>query len=291
MISRTHDERAKLTVSDLIIWKRGLRERPLVENLSFSVPPGSVTALIGPSGSGKSSILNVIAGFIPGEGTVASLWDWQDEGGSLKWSGRVAAGGRPLDRVPVERRSEIGMVMQGGLVYEHLSVMDNVALPLARRARLTRVERREQIVGLLRDAELLPEDAARADTDDLLRQKAGRLSGGQRQRLAIARALAKKPEVFLLDEAFANLDPILRAELFSQVVGMVRQRRKGAVIVTHDLADLGQVDQAILLTPKADDRSVTHRFYQRNDQGLVGEDGPGFSDPAWTSWDERIRST
>lgn len=279
-----------LSVSDLTIWRRDRRPDPLVADLSFSLREGAVLALIGPSGVGKSSVLNAIAGFIPGDGGAGgSIWDWQDEGEGLRFSGRIVVDGTGIDRTPVERRREIGMVMQGGLVYEHLTVLENVTFPLKISGVRSTARLRAQGISLLQEADLLTADASHEETNDLLRQKAGKLSGGQRQRLAIARVLAKSPRVFLLDEAFANLDPILRAELFEQVVQMVRATRKCAVIVTHDLSDLELVDDVILLGQTGSAHRAAHRFYRREGTVFIGEDGPLAREPVWANWDKRIR--
>lgn len=175
-----------------------------VDDVSITVPAGTVTALLGPSGCGKTTLLRLIAGL-----------ERPDEGA-------IHAGGETLstpDRVTPPEKRRIGMVFQEGALFPHLSVAENVAFGLPRGPERDRdVEQALELVGLAGMGKRSPTS----------------LSGGQRQRVALARALAPGPEVLLLDEPFANLDPALRVELRTEVASLLRTVGITSVFVTHD---------------------------------------------------------
>ena len=175
-----------------------------VEDVSITVPAGTVTALLGPSGCGKTTLLRLIAGL-----------ERPDEGS-------IHTGGETLstpDRVRPPEKRRIGMVFQEGALFPHLSVAENVAFGLPRSPERDRdIEQALDLVGLAGMGKRSPTS----------------LSGGQRQRVALARALAPGPEVLLLDEPFANLDPALRVELRTEVASLLRTLGITSVFVTHD---------------------------------------------------------
>ena len=175
-----------------------------VDDVSIAVPAGTVTALLGPSGCGKTTLLRLIAGLERPD------------------AGSIHAGGETLstpERVRLPEKRRIGMVFQEGALFPHLSVAENVAFGLPRgRERAGVVEEALALVGLAGMGKRSPTS----------------LSGGQRQRVALARALAPGPEVLLLDEPFANLDPALRVELRTEVASLLRTLGVTSVFVTHD---------------------------------------------------------
>ncbi len=175
-----------------------------VDDVSITVPGGTVTALLGPSGCGKTTLLRLIAGLErPDKGSIHA------DGETLSSPNRV--------RPPEKRR--IGMVFQEGALFPHLNVAENVAFGLPRDSeRDGKVEQALALVGLAGMGKRTPVS----------------LSGGQRQRVALARALAPGPDVLLLDEPFANLDPALRVELRTEVASLLRRLGITSVFVTHD---------------------------------------------------------
>tara|TARA_B100001123_G_scaffold427025_1_gene542017 strand:- start:7257 stop:8336 length:1080 start_codon:yes stop_codon:yes gene_type:complete len=175
-----------------------------IDEVSINVPWGTVTALLGPSGCGKTTLLRLIAGLErPKSGTIQTARE------TLSTSDHIT---------PPEKR-RIGMVFQEGALFPHLSVAENVAFGLDKEAlRNQAVESALELVGLSGMGSRSPES----------------LSGGQRQRVALARALAPKPEVLLLDEPFANLDPALRVELRTEMATLLQQLNITSVFVTHD---------------------------------------------------------
>ena len=175
-----------------------------VDDVSIVVPAGTVTALLGPSGCGKTTLLRLIAGL------------------EHPATGSIHAGGETLstpDRVTPPEKRRIGMVFQEGALFPHLSVAENIAFGLPRGPQ--RAETVEEALELV-------------DLGGMGKRSPTSLSGGQRQRVALARALAPGPDVLLLDEPFANLDPALRVELRAEVAGLLRRLGITSVFVTHD---------------------------------------------------------
>jgi iron(III) transport system ATP-binding protein len=180
-------------------------EARVLRGVDLTVAAGSLVALIGPSGCGKTTLLRCLAGL------------------ERPLAGTVRIGDRTLVDagvfVPAEKR-HIGMVFQDGAVFPHLSVARNVAYGLSRRdpERDDRVAQTLALVGLA----------------DLRDRAPATLSGGQLQRVALARTLAPRPSVILLDEPFSNLDAPLRAELRADVRRLLSAIDATGVFVTHD---------------------------------------------------------
>lgn len=186
---------AGLRVRDLSVDYDG---RALFSHLDLDVGPGEIVALLGPSGSGKSSLLRCIAGVqAPDAGTIS--WDGTDITGT-----------------PAHRR-RIGLVFQDPLLFPHRNVAGNVAFGLTRPD--------SQRVAQLLDLVGLPDFESR---------DVATLSGGEAQRVALARALAPSPVLLLLDEPFGALDRDLRDRLAVDVRDLLRRTGTPAIHVTHD---------------------------------------------------------
>lgn len=190
-------------------------DRPGLRDLSFALPAGERLALVGPSGAGKTSLLRVIAG----SGRAAG--------------GRIRVLGREVQALAPERRGVI-LLSQSPLLFPHLSVFENVAFPLRVR-RVAGAEVRERVRASL--------EAVRLDGFDARRPAS--LSGGQARRVALARAMAARPPVLLLDEPLAGLDPALREELRGSIRAVHEDYRPALVLVTHDLAEAGEMADRI----------------------------------------------
>jgi osmoprotectant transport system ATP-binding protein len=185
-------------------------DRLAVDDVSFRVDSGELLALVGASGSGKTTTLKMINRLV--EPT----------------AGRVLVDGDDTATMEAHRlRRRIGYVFQGIGLFPHMSVGDNVAVPL-RLAGWEGERVRARVTELLALVELDPQLAARPPSE---------LSGGQQQRVGVARALAVTPRLMLLDEPFGALDPLTRDRLQQSFRTLRRRLELTAVLVTHDMAE------------------------------------------------------
>ena len=198
--------------------------RARLRDLRLEVPAGRILTLMGPSGSGKSSVLASIAG------TLGSVAEGAE---ALRFDGRIQLDGHDLTHTPTAQRG-IGLLFQDDLLFAHMTVAENLrfAVPAGpARERDAAVERALQEAGL---AGFGPRDPAT-------------LSGGQRARVALMRALLAQPLALLLDEPFSRLDAALREQFRAFVFGHLRARQIPAVLVTHDDADIADPAQVVAL--------------------------------------------
>ena len=179
---------------------------PVLEDIDLSIKDGEFMVLVGPSGCGKSTLLRLISGLE----TVSS--------------GEIFIGDRLITPLPPKQR-DIAMVFQSYALYPHLSVYNNLAFGL-RRTRppqsKAQIEKRVQSV-----AQML-------QIEELLTRLPKQLSGGQKQRVALGRAMARDPQVFLMDEPLSNLDAKLRTETRAQIVSLQKELGTTTIYVTHD---------------------------------------------------------
>lgn len=189
-------------------------------DINLEIAAGSRTAIVGPSGSGKTTLLRIIAGFE------------KPDAGRITLDGKVLADGP--SSVPAHRRS-IGFVAQDGALFPHLTVADNIGFGLDR----DQPHRTEHVLELMDTVEL-----ARTMRD----RRPHELSGGQQQRVALARSLARRPNLMLLDEPFSALDTGLRDNMRKAVARILRAARMTTVLVTHDQTEaLSFADQVAVL--------------------------------------------
>lgn len=196
----------------------GSTEADALHAVSLSVDSGAVLAVLGSSGSGKSTMLRVIAGL------------------TAPTSGRVLLDGVDATSEPTHRR-QVGMMFQDHVLFPHLDVMGNVTFGLRvrgdeRRRAAVRGEAMLESVGL-------GGFGARAVSS---------LSGGERQRVALARALAPSPRILLLDEPMGSLDRVLRQQLVEELAETLRSLSMTAIYVTHDHTEAARIaDDLVIL--------------------------------------------
>ena len=227
-----------------------------LSNISFQVQEGEFIAVIGPSGCGKSTLLSLIAGLLP------------PERGSILLNGSS----------PQSQKGKIGYMLQKDLLFEWRTVYRNVILGLEIQHRLTK-ESRENIEKMLKDYGLWRFRNARPSE----------LSGGMRQRAALIRTLALNPSLLLLDEPFSALDFQTRLSVCDDVTGILRARKKTAILVTHDLSEAVSVaDRVIVLSkrPARIRRILPLRFEQPELSPFERRSAPEFRDYFNLLWKE-----
>lgn len=196
-----------LVVSDL---EKSYGERKVVDKLSLQVSPGEVVGILGPNGAGKTTAFYMMIGLIKPDG------------------GEVLFNGQDITHMPIHLRSRIGLgyLAQEPSVFRELSVEENLltVLEVVEETSKSIHQRKEELLnefGLSRFA----------------KRKASTLSGGERRRLEIARALGTKPQCLMLDEPFANIDPIAIADLKS-MIGILKQKGISILITDHNAREL-----------------------------------------------------
>jgi iron(III) transport system ATP-binding protein len=196
--------------------------RRILEGVTFSAGPGEVLAILGPSGSGKSSVLRLVLGFAaPSRGEV------HIEGQVVSRAGDVL--------VPPEER-RLAVVFQDLALWPHLNVEEHLDFALTSWG-IAKPERRRRI----------EETLARVGLQGKERRIPAVLSGGERQRVAIARALALRPRAVLLDEPLASLDVALRQEMLATFRDLFREQAVTALFVTHDLREAQRLGARVLV--------------------------------------------
>src|ERR1700726_4099957 len=202
----------------------GSADRTIVSHVSLTVAPSETLVLLGRSGSGKTTLLKLINRLL------------------LPASGQVLVQGRATsDWDPIRLRRSIGYVIQEAGLFPHFTVAQNIALvPSLEKWASPRIASRVQ--ELLTLVGLNPGEYAARHPHEL--------SGGQRQRVGVARALAADPPILLIDEPFAALDPVTRAELQREFGALARRLKKTIVLVTHDLREALLLASRIILLEK-----------------------------------------
>lgn len=176
-------------------------QTPIIKDLNVHFVDGHITAILGASGSGKSTLLRIIAGLLS------------------PTQGRILLHGKDITKEPPEKR-KIGMVFQDYALFPHMSIAKNIAFSLK--------NKRDPIID-----ELLDITEMKAHKDKYPHE----LSGGERQRIALARTLAYKPRLLLLDEPFSNLDANLKENVRVKVKSILDHYQLTTILVTHDEVD------------------------------------------------------
>jgi NitT/TauT family transport system ATP-binding protein len=205
----TSEAQGRVVVSDVSVsFAKGRRRIEALAKTTLTLPRGSFTSLVGPSGCGKTTLLNVLAGFV-----------------------EPTTGSASVDGLSVQHPTpDVGVVFQQYGLFPWFTAVGNVEFALKRFA-ASRAERRAQARQLLDEVGLLQHHD----------HYPAQLSGGMRQRVALARTLAGRPKVLLMDEPFAALDARTRASMHELLLRIWEQRRTTVLFITHD------VDEALLL--------------------------------------------
>ena len=204
---------------------RGLRKRyksrEVVHDFALDLSPGEVVGLLGPNGAGKTTCFYMIVGLVPAD------------------AGKIMLDGEDITAMPMHQRARrgVGYLPQEASVFRALSVSDNLMAVLELREDLDGAGRRRELASLLEELQV----------NHVAGQLGASLSGGERRRVEIARALAAKPRLILLDEPFAGVDPISVGEI-QKIVRHLKQRGIGVLITDHNVREtLGICDRAYIL--------------------------------------------
>lgn len=203
-----------LTVKNLF---KDYENKPLLNGVSFSVEQGETVCLLGRSGSGKSTILRIIAGIE------------QPESGEVFWNNEY------INNVPVHQR-QFGFMFQDYALFPHKNVYQNVAFGLEMKK-----TPREKIDAMVKAV------LEKVKMESFIQRKVADLSGGEQQRVALARALAPQPRLLMLDEPLGALDRNLREELLQELRELLRESDIPAIYVTHDQEEAFTIGDRLLL--------------------------------------------
>ena len=201
-------------------------EQHVLDGISLTIARGETLAVLGRSGTGKSVLLKLIIGLA------------NPDAGSIRIQGQEISG-LGLNEMNL-LRIKMGFLFQNAALYDSLTVEQNVAFPLERHTKMTQSERSDRVkevlssVGMERDLGKMPSD----------------ISGGMQKRVGLARALALQPEILLLDEPTAGLDPITSSEIDELVLKLQKERGLTSVVVTHDLHSARTIANRLVLLDK-----------------------------------------
>lgn len=189
----------------------------VIKDLSLSVNQGEFLSLLGPSGCGKTTLMKAVAGILPAQG------------------GRILLDGEDITGLPIHKRGTV-IVFQDMRLFPHMTVEENVAFPLKMQG-VSRSGRLEQARDLLEKVQM----------GGFRDRRPAELSGGQQQRAALARALAARPRLLLLDEPFSALDENLREDMRNLVLQLQREFHMTVILVTHDREEALSMSNRIAL--------------------------------------------
>ena len=200
-------------------------QRPVLRDVSLSVPPAEMLAIIGESGTGKSTLLRLLLGL------------QRPDAGTVRVFGRDLGSIAPAALQTLRR--DIGMVFQGAALFDSLSTFENVAFALRERGELSESEIRARVRETLALVDL--------DADEVASRFPAQLSGGMRKRVGIARAVAPRPSLLLYDEPSAGLDPLTGDTVTALMKRLQRELHVTSIIVSHDVRAMLQIADRIAL--------------------------------------------
>jgi len=200
-------------------------DRPILTGVSFAAYPGETVAIVGESGTGKSTIVKLILRLLVAD------------------RGEVCVLGNDIEKLTYEQALEIrqhmGMVFQGSALFDSLSVFENIAYPLREHTKLDDAGIEERVREKLRIVDL--------DPDQVMELSPSELSGGMQKRVGVARGLAANPKIMLYDEPTSGLDPLTTGTITNLILKLQREYKVTSVVVTHDIRSAFRMASKIAL--------------------------------------------
>lgn len=220
MENQTNPNEAAIQIKGL---HKAFGTQVVLDNVNLSVPRGQTLLVLGRSGTGKSVLLKLLIGLQKPD------------------QGEIEINGQAVTTLPVnelnETRKKMGFLFQNAALYDSLSVEENVAFPLRRHTQMKDQERRNRVRELL----------ARVGMENAVKKMPANISGGMKKRVGLARALALDPEIMLLDEPNAGLDPITAAEIDELIRELQQERGMTSVVVTHDMRSVKTIADRVAM--------------------------------------------
>lgn len=266
-----------LMVQDLsLTFRADGRTRPIFPQVSFKLASGEILAIVGDSGAGKTSLLNVIAGFIrpatphghrDAEYKAITEFLPRAHRETPYLTGDVLIEGKSVLHLPPSRRN-VGMLLQNFSVFEDRSILDNMTFSTLVRG----VAKGDRLRAAERHFHLLKFDIGSTPVGKFLEGRASKLSGGERQRVALVRLVIERPPIWLLDEPYANLDAIKREEISNDIRKVISDlAAQGvhicALIVCHDLQEALHADKLLVLADH--DRAPEWAYAEKRENAFV----------------------
>jgi phospholipid/cholesterol/gamma-HCH transport system ATP-binding protein len=225
-------------------------DRPILEDVSFAAKHGETVAIVGESGTGKSTILKLILRLLVPD------------------SGTVAIDGEDITALTFEEalevRKKMGMVFQGAALFDSMTVFENVAYPLREHFHLSEDEIEARVRQKLQFVDL--------DPNDTMEKLPSELSGGMRKRVGIARAMSGNPELMLYDEPTSGLDPLTTATITKLIMKLQRELGATSIVVSHDIRAVSRLATKIALLAE---RRI--KFFGTPEE-MTGSDDPYIQD-------------
>ena len=190
-------------------------EKVILNDISLSVEDGEIISILGPSGGGKTTLLNVILGITPISG------------------GQIIYDGEDLSHVPMQKRG-FNIVFQDYALFPNLTAYQNIVYGLRNKPGISTKEEVEDLIKLL-------------DLKEHVNKRIGQLSGGQKQRVALARTLVMKPKILLLDEPLSALDGVIKESIKERIRTIAKQYHLTTIIVTHDPEEALTLSHRVLI--------------------------------------------
>lgn len=182
--------------------KKSYDGTPVLTDISLNIEDGEIVSILGPSGCGKTTLLNLILGIVDSDG------------------GQIIYNGEDITNVPMEKRG-FNIVFQDYALFPNLNVYQNITYGLRNNPEISSREEVEDLIHLL-------------GLEEHLNKRIGQLSGGQKQRVALARTMAMKPKILLLDEPLSALDGVIKESIKDRIKTIAREYNLTTIIVTHD---------------------------------------------------------